>query len=47
MAKPGLTLEVWLGEATDPDVTIDYGTSSLYDKARILCHHGPDLLGDL
>lgn len=32
MAKPGLTLEVWLGEATDPDVTINYGTSSLYDK---------------
>ena len=30
MAQPGMTLEVWLGEATDADVTVDYGVSELY-----------------
>ena len=35
MAEPGMTLEVWLGEATDPKVTIDYGTSALFTEEEL------------
>ena len=32
MAQPGMTLEVWLGAAGDPPLTIDYGDSRLYTE---------------
>ena len=35
MSKSGTTLEVWLGAAADPQVTIDYGTSDLYTKEEL------------
>lgn len=35
MSQPGLTLEVWLKETTDPEVTIDYGTSKLYTQEQL------------
>lgn len=35
MAKPGMTLEVWLGAANDPALTIDYGDSQLYTKEEL------------
>ncbi len=35
MAQPGLTLEAWLGATTDPDVSIDYGDSSLYTLEKL------------
>lgn len=35
MAQPGLTLEVYLGAASDPEVLIDYGTSSLYTEEEL------------
>ena len=30
MSEPGMTLEVWLGKAADPEVTVDCGESELY-----------------
>lgn len=30
ISQPGMTLEVWLGAATDADVAVDYGASELY-----------------
>lgn len=35
MAEPGLTLEVWLGAAEDPELKIDYGNSTLYTAADL------------
>ncbi len=35
MAQPGLTLEVWLGAAADPELTVDYGTSALYTEEEL------------
>lgn len=35
MAKPGLTFEVWMGVAADPEVIIDYGNSALYSKEEL------------
>ena len=36
MDQPGLTLEVWLGKATDPEVTVDLGESKLYTEDELL-----------
>ncbi len=35
MAQPGLTLEVYLGAAADPDVTVDFGSSDFYTKEEL------------
>ena len=35
MAVPGQTLEVWLHAATDPELTVDYGSSSLYTRDEL------------
>ena len=35
MSQPGMTLEVWLGAATDPEVTLDYGASNLYTAEEL------------
>ncbi len=35
MATPGLTFEVWLGADEDPELTIDYGASTLYTKEEL------------
>lgn len=35
MSNPGMTLEVYLGAAADPDVSIDYGSSELYSREAL------------
>ena len=35
MARPGMTLEVWLGAAADTDPAVDYGTSALYTREEL------------
>ena len=35
MAQPGMTLEVWLGAANDPELDIDYGDSQLYTQEEL------------
>jgi len=35
MTQPGMTLEVWLGAATDAGVTVDYGASELYTPEEL------------
>lgn len=35
MSQPGMTLEVWLGAANDPELTIDCGTSELYTREEL------------
>ena len=35
MSQSGMTLEVWLGAATDTGVTVDYGVSALYTEAEL------------
>lgn len=35
MAQSGMTLEVWLGAATDANVIVDYGTSELYTPEEL------------
>ena len=35
MTQPGMTLEVWLGEAADADVIVDYGVSELYTPEEL------------
>ncbi len=35
MLQPGMTLEVWLGAATDAGVTVDYGESTLYTREEL------------
>ena len=35
MSAPGMTLEVWLGAATDPELDIDFGTSELYTQEEL------------
>ncbi len=35
MSRPGMTLEVWLGAASDHEVIIDYGHSELYTEEEL------------
>ena len=35
MAQPGMTLEVWLGAAADPELMVDYGSSELYTQEEL------------
>ena len=35
MAQPGMTLEVWLGAASDAGVTADFGSSELYTQEEL------------
>ena len=35
MSKPGMTLEVWLGAVTDPEVEIDLGSSEIFTEEEL------------
>ena len=35
MSQPGMTLEAWLGTASDEEPVIDYGTSALYSREEL------------
>ena len=35
MAQKGMTLEVWLGAANDPELAVDYGNSGIYTEEEL------------